>query len=50
MNREDVYSAVQSYLDEKKHNPENNKDIKLSIQNLVGKKISLKNIRIVGEK
>lgn len=50
MKHEDIYSAVQAYLDEKKHNPENNKDIKLSIQDLVGKRISLKNIRIVGEK
>ena len=50
MNREDIYSAVQAYLDEKNKSSFTNKNIKTHIQDLVGQRISLKNIKIVGEK
>lgn len=52
MNREDIYSAVQAYLEKNKSNftNKNDEDIKTHIQDLVGKRISLKNIKMVGEK
>ena len=53
MKYEDIYTAVQAYLDEKTKSNftnKNDEDKKTHIQDLVGKRISLKNIRIVGEK
>ena len=53
MNRQDIYSAVQAYLDEKNKSNftnKNDEDIKTHIQDLVGKRISINNIKIVGEK
>ena len=55
MKHEDIYSAVQAYLDNKSKKTKfiNNKDMEVGkqhIQDLVGKKISLNNIKMVGEK
>ena len=55
MKHEDIYTAVQAYLDNKFDNEDteldkNNLDRKTHIQDLVGKKISLNNIKIVSKK
>ena len=54
MKHEDIYSAVQAYLDNKsKKTKFINKDMEVGkqhIQDLVGKKISLNNIKMCGEK
>ena len=52
MKYEDIYTAVQAYLDNKvvKQKTTNNVEKKTHIQELVGKRISLNNIKIVGEK
>lgn len=53
MKHEDIYSAVQAYLDEKNKSNftnKNDEDIKTHIQDLVGKRISLSNISIANTK
>lgn len=50
MNREDIYSAVQAYLEKNKSNFTNKNDIKTHIQDLVGKRVSLSNISIANTK
>ena len=55
MKHEDIYTAVQAYLDNKsKKNKFINEDAELEkkthIQDLVGKRISINNIRLVGKK
>lgn len=52
MKHEDIYSAVQAYLDNKlvKMKTTNNVEKKQHIQDLVGKRISLNNIKMCGEK
>lgn len=52
MKHEDIYSAVQAYLDNKVVKQKTTKiaEKKQHIQDLVGKKISLNNIKMVGEK